>query len=313
MAVNITDSFAGAVNTPITSHQTDQGQSYVRPAWGASGFYGLDGNGAITDNNAGLSAMAVVDVTLSSNAYTAQGLMDAAYQALLYQVDKAATNATMYFLFFHGGVGEYICYRYTNGVQTEIFRGGAAYSPVATPRNVGLRRTGSTVELLIEGTVRASGNDAAPLAGAGTGGFSGTGMESFTLFGSADIVGGGGGNSAPIITSNGGGATAAISVAENSTAITTVTASDVDGNTLTYSVTGGADAAKFGIDSSSGVLAFLTPPDFEIPTDADGNNQYVVIVQVSDGTAIDTQTITVTVTDVADAPAPQPAWCWMVG
>src|SRR5439155_1083519 len=48
-------------------------------------------------------------------------------------------------------------------------------------------------------------------------------------------------NEAPVITSNGGGDTAAVSVAENSTAVTTVTASDPDaGTTLTYSIAGGA-------------------------------------------------------------------------
>src|SRR5262249_1036183 len=41
----------------------------------------------------------------------------------------------------------------------------------------------------------------------------------------------------PVITSNGGGATAAINVAENTTAVTTVTAPDADsGATLTYSI-----------------------------------------------------------------------------
>ena len=53
----------------------------------------------------------------------------------------------------------------------------------------------------------------------------------------------------PVITSNGGGASAAVNVAENSTAVTTVTATDADlpGQTLTYTITGGADAATFSI------------------------------------------------------------------
>lgn len=107
------------------------------------------------------------------------------------------------------------------------------------------------------------------------------------------------GNDPPVITSNGGAATAAINVAENSTAVTIVTAVDVDPDTtLTYSISGGADASKFTINSSSGVLRFVNAPDFEAPTDADANNKYIVIVSVSDGTATDTQTITVTVTDV---------------
>ncbi|WP_020558806.1 cadherin domain-containing protein [Thiofilum flexile] len=112
-------------------------------------------------------------------------------------------------------------------------------------------------------------------------------------------------NVAPVITSNGGGATAAISVAENQTAVTTVTATDADGDTLTYSITGGADAAKFTIDSSTGVLQFATAPDFETPTDSGGNNVYDVQVTVSDGNGgTDMQDIAVTVTDVAENVAP---------
>ena len=65
-------------------------------------------------------------------------------------------------------------------------------------------------------------------------------------------------NEAPIITSNGGGATAAISAAENQTAVTTVTSTDVDASaTATYTISGGADAAKFAINASTGVLTFV--------------------------------------------------------
>ena len=101
-----------------------------------------------------------------------------------------------------------------------------------------------------------------------------------------------------MITSNGGGATAAINVAENTTAVTTVTATDADlpAQTLTYSIVGGADAAQFTINASTGALSFVAAPDFEAPTDAGANNVYDVIVQVSDGTLTDTQAIAVTVT-----------------
>jgi hypothetical protein len=108
-------------------------------------------------------------------------------------------------------------------------------------------------------------------------------------------------DNAPVITSNGAGATASVSVAENATAVTTVTATDLDaGATLTYSIAGGADAAKFTIDASTGALSFVSAPDYENPTDAGGNNVYDVTVQVSDGTLTDTQAIAVTVTDVND-------------
>ncbi len=101
---------------------------------------------------------------------------------------------------------------------------------------------------------------------------------------------------APVITS-----AAAVNVAENTTAVLTVTATDADlpGQALTYSLVGGVDQAKFTI-SPSGQLAFLGAPDFEIPTDADTNNTYLVTVRVSDGSLSSTQDVTVTVTDVFD-------------
>ena len=105
----------------------------------------------------------------------------------------------------------------------------------------------------------------------------------------------------PVITSNGGAATAAVNVAENGTAVTTVTATDADaGATLTYSIVGGADAAKFTVNATTGVLQFVSAPDFEAPTDAGGNNVYDVQVQVSDGTSTDVQDIAVTVTGLND-------------
>ena len=110
-------------------------------------------------------------------------------------------------------------------------------------------------------------------------------------------------NEAPTITSNGGAASAAISVAENTTAVTTVTATDPDaGATLAYSISGGADAAKFAINATTGALSFVAAPNFEAPTDVGTNNVYDVVVQVSDGTLTKTQAIAVTVTNVNETP-----------
>jgi Ca2+-binding RTX toxin-like protein len=111
-------------------------------------------------------------------------------------------------------------------------------------------------------------------------------------------------NEAPVISSNGGLATAAISVAENTTAVTTVVAADPDaGNTVTYSIaTGlGDDAGLFTINAATGELAFNPAPDFEGPTDLGTNNVYNVTVRASDGTLVDTQAIAVTVTNANDA------------
>jgi hypothetical protein len=58
---------------------------------------------------------------------------------------------------------------------------------------------------------------------------------------------------APAITSNGAGPTAAVSIPENSTAVTTVTSSDPDaGQTPSYSIVPGDDGAKFAIDATTG-------------------------------------------------------------
>lgn len=110
-------------------------------------------------------------------------------------------------------------------------------------------------------------------------------------------------NDAPVITSNGGGASAALSVAENATTVTTVTAGDPDGDTPTFAIVGGADAAAFGVNGSSGVLAFLSPPDFEAPGDANLDGVYEVTVQASDGALSDNQALSVTVTNVDEPPS----------
>ena len=112
-------------------------------------------------------------------------------------------------------------------------------------------------------------------------------------------------DSSPIITSNGGGATATVNVAENTTAITTITATDADlpAPTLTYSIVGGADSSFFSISSTTGALSFITGRNFENAADAGGNNVYDVMIRVDDGTLWDDQSIAVTVTNVNEAPS----------
>ena len=122
------------------------------------------------------------------------------------------------------------------------------------------------------------------------------------------------GNHLPLFTSNGGGATASVSVAENTTVVTKVVATNSDtGQTLAYSIVpvasgGGADASKFVIDATTGALAFKTAPNFEAPTDALAPaNVYDVTVQVSDNKGgIAKQAIAVTVTDQPETPPPPP-------
>lgn len=83
-------------------------------------------------------------------------------------------------------------------------------------------------------------------------------------------------------------------VTENVTAAYQATASDPDGNALTFSIVGGADAARFAI-TAGGALSFASAPDFDLPGDADGDNVYAVVLRVSDGQASAEQNVNITV------------------
>lgn len=99
--------------------------------------------------------------------------------------------------------------------------------------------------------------------------------------------------------------TAKATAPENQTLVTpAVTAADADGDALSYSISGGADAGKFSINATTGALLFLVPPDYENPNDANRDGNYLVQVVVSDGKASATQDVTVTVTDVAENALP---------
>ena len=76
-----------------------------------------------------------------------------------------------------------------------------------------------------------------------------------------------------------------------------VTATDEDEDVLTYSLSG-ADAAAFGIVSTTGQLQTRAPLDYE------QKNAYSVTVIVSDGTLTDTIGVAINVTDIAENNAP---------
>ncbi len=102
-------------------------------------------------------------------------------------------------------------------------------------------------------------------------------------------------NDAPELT------VADVSVAENTTDVTTASAFDVDGDTITYTISGD-DAVLFGIDAATGVLTFNDAPDFEAPADLNGDNVYDVTVTASDGALSDSADIQITVTDEVEGP-----------
>ncbi|HEY0595540.1 MAG TPA: PQQ-dependent sugar dehydrogenase [Sphingopyxis sp.] len=86
------------------------------------------------------------------------------------------------------------------------------------------------------------------------------------------------------------------SIAENTPAAYQATASDADGDALTFAIDGGADAARFSI-TTAGALRFNEAPDYDLASDADGNNVYAVQLRVGDGSASATQPVNITVTN----------------
>lgn len=101
-------------------------------------------------------------------------------------------------------------------------------------------------------------------------------------------------NEPPVITS---GATA--SVDENVPAGTEVydaNATDADGDTITYSLSG-ADAASFTINATTGEVTINASPDFE----ADGTYNFTVTANDGNG-GTDTQDVVLTVNDLNEAP-----------
>jgi len=92
----------------------------------------------------------------------------------------------------------------------------------------------------------------------------------------------------PVITSS-----STFSAAENQTAVGTVTATDADGGSVIYSLTG-TDASSLSINASTGVITFDSAPDYETKT------SYSVTVNVSDGTNTTPQALTITITNAND-------------
>lgn len=107
------------------------------------------------------------------------------------------------------------------------------------------------------------------------------------------------------ITSEDGDDTAAIIIYENDNwDFAWIQATSSAALPITYSIVGGADAAKFEINATSGVLGFVWSfnPNYEAPADADGNNHYEVVVQASDGVASDQQAWTIKIINENEAP-----------
>jgi len=100
-------------------------------------------------------------------------------------------------------------------------------------------------------------------------------------------------NVAPTITSS-----SALTAAENQSAITTLTANE----TTTWTLRPSLDSATVNLNTTTGVLSFKSSPNFEIPTDANTDNNYQVTVRATDGAGNFTDAaLTISVTDADES------------
>lgn len=87
-------------------------------------------------------------------------------------------------------------------------------------------------------------------------------------------------------------------IAENTTFAYDVNATDTEGDTITYSIADELDGSSFSIDAASGIINFVSAPDFETPSDSNVDNLYKLRVVAWDGLAENNVSLEITVTDV---------------
>jgi hypothetical protein len=118
-----------------------------------------------------------------------------------------------------------------------------------------------------------------------------------SVTGVSDGPGGVAGPASPVFTSG-----TAVNFAENGTGTAyTAVATDADGDSLVYSLSG-TDAALFHINALTGAVTFKVAPNYEAPADLGADNVYDITVRASDGTHTTSQSVTISVTPVSDGP-----------
>ena len=109
-------------------------------------------------------------------------------------------------------------------------------------------------------------------------------------------------DAAPVISLPASGPQVTVDVAERSTVVATVLATHAAGLPLVYAMEGGADAALFTLDGSTGEVRARGPLTFEAPQDADGDGRYELRVSATDGVSTDTIDLSLRITNTNQAP-----------
>ena len=120
-------------------------------------------------------------------------------------------------------------------------------------------------------------------------------------------LGVGGGGSSPVVPTASApffDSTTNVTVSENTlTTVAVYTAHaipDVASKTIVYTL-GGADALRFNLNATTGVVSFKAAPDADVPSDVGLNNVYNFIVTATDSAGLSTtQSVAITVQDLPD-------------
>ena len=180
-------------------------------------------------------------------------------------------------------------------VDVSVTESGAAVSGTA-PTSVTFAESSATATLSVATEDDEVAEDSSTLTATVS---SGTGYAVDGTSGSAEVVVNDD-DAAPVVTT-----ATPIEVAENATAVATLTATDADtaAEDLSWSIpageAGGADASKFSF-TTAGVLTFKAAKDFESPDDANTDGDYEVTVRVTDGSNPVDAALVVRLTDVED-------------
>ncbi len=108
-------------------------------------------------------------------------------------------------------------------------------------------------------------------------------------------------NDGPVISS-----ASAVSIPENTMSVMALAATDPESAAVSFRISDSTVHEEFSTDhdafsiDASGNLSFATAPDFETPTDTEGDNEYNVLLEASDGVELTSQLVRVIVTDVND-------------
>jgi hypothetical protein len=95
-----------------------------------------------------------------------------------------------------------------------------------------------------------------------------------------------------------------ISVHENNQFVTDINTTDLNGDNIIYSLSGGSDFSKFDINATSGIIHFINPLDYEANSSARGTNYFEIEVTAFDGELNSSILIPVFLLDVAENNSP---------